>query len=90
MLAKHATLGDQFKGIGTFSGYNEVIVESASWIASLPQSVEAFFAVAGGSGQDEAFVRQAHQAFARQYGAGAAPLVRLRPDRWAQPFEDMT
>ena len=84
MLERHATFGDQYKGIGTYSGYNEVIVESAAWRASLPDAVEAFFAVSGG---DEDFVRGAHQQFAQRYGAGKAPLVRLDPQRWDQPFQ---
>ena len=83
MLENHASFGDQFKGIGTFSGYNELIVESATWIENLPRSIEAFFTVAGG---DEAFARRAHSDFVQRYGAEIAPLVQLRPDRWSEPF----
>ena len=85
MLEKHATLGDQFKGFGTFSGYNELIVESAEWLANLPRSVEAFFVVEGG---DEEQSRRVQRQFASRYGAEAAPLVRLRPERWEEPFEE--
>ena len=86
MLDKHATLGDTFKGISTFSGYNEIIVQSAAWIANLPRSIEAFVVVAGCSGDEEAFVRRAHRDFAARFGASAAPLVRLRPEQWEHPF----
>ena len=43
LFARH---GEPFDRVGGFKGYNEVIVESATWLRNLPWSVEAIFQVA--------------------------------------------
>ena len=37
--------GQAFDGIGKFTGYNEIIIESDTWIRNLPLSVEAIFMI---------------------------------------------
>ncbi len=93
LIRKHAEYGELFGGIGSYKGYNEIIVESAHWIEQLPWSIEAFFVTAGGDAKEMLLTRRAHQAFLRAYGLRgqkyAPPLLRYRPDRWDAPFELM-
>ena len=59
---------------GGFEGYNEVVVESASWIRNLPRSVEAIFLVECGG----------HQANLQCCGGGAGGTGTARDCREAQ------
>lgn len=45
MLRLFADRGEKFVGVGSFKGYTEIVIDSAPWIANLPESVEAVFAV---------------------------------------------
>lgn len=44
MLDFFARVGKPYR-TGGFEGYNEVVIESANWLANLPRSVEAIFMV---------------------------------------------
>lgn len=36
---------NNYRGFGTYSGYNEAVVDPGAWIANLPKSIEAIFYV---------------------------------------------
>ena len=38
-----------YGGIGSYTGYNEVVINASTWIANLPFSIEAIFFVAAGA-----------------------------------------
>ena len=102
MLAAHAEHGVPYGGIGTYTGYNEIVVESASWLASLPRAIEAVFITECADGERNtnyagtahscssahAKGRKAHAAFLEAFGLSktAFPLLRLRPDNFQEPF----
>ena len=70
------------------AGYNEVIVDTATYRAHLPNSLEAFFAQEGG----EVGARRAHAHFLHAYNlsASAVPLLRLDLADLEQPFVDIS
>ena len=45
LLDEFADTGEGYRGvaIAKYKGYNELVVQSASWVANLPESIEAFF-----------------------------------------------
>ena len=43
LLDHFAQNGARFDGVGSFKGYNEIVVQSEAWIQGLPDSVEALF-----------------------------------------------
>jgi len=45
MLEKGAEVGDAFKGVNTFTGYNELVLDADAWLDGLPHSIEAFILV---------------------------------------------
>ena len=51
LIEKHATLGSRYTGMGSYTGYNEIVVDSSSWVETLPGAIEAFFFFDGCSGQ---------------------------------------
>ena len=44
--------GENFDGVGSFKGYNEIVLDTKVWIDNLPGSVEAIFMVDCQDGQD--------------------------------------
>ena len=83
------------------TGYNELVIESATWVRNLPDAVEAIFVVeCDGSRRNTAYAasrtceqarakaRQVHAAYLAKTGRASSgfPLLRLRPDNWAEPF----
>mmetsp|Transcript_76562 Transcript_76562/g.127635 ORF Transcript_76562/g.127635 Transcript_76562/m.127635 type:complete len:337 (-) Transcript_76562:148-1158(-) len=101
MLKQHAELGETFKGIGTYTGYNEVILESDNFVDHLPYSVEAIFITDCLEGQQNsrmsfstscagahAHARSLHHNFTQEYGLDEEtfPLLRLSPISWKEPF----
>jgi hypothetical protein len=50
LIEKHATLGSAYTGMGTYTGYNEIVIDSSSWVETLPGAIEAFFYFDGCSG----------------------------------------
>ena len=73
--------------------YNELILDSATWVAHLPRTIEAFFfpdtpECATPLTDCQSAVRGAHSRFRRQYGAAVpVPLLRLRLDGRLPAFE---
>lgn len=69
--------------------YNEIIVEGAgpksSWMANLPDIIEAFFSV---KGKDSESIREHHANFLRTYGlqASKVPFLTLDTSNWDRPF----
>ena len=51
LIAKHATLGSAYTGMGSYTGYNEIVIDSSRWVETLPGAIEAFFFFDGCSGQ---------------------------------------
>lgn len=51
LIEKHATIGSRYTGMGSYTGYNEVVIDSSSWAETLPGTIEAFFYFDGCSGQ---------------------------------------
>ena len=43
MLEHFAKSGTPFERVGNFEGYNEIVVDSVSWVRALPRAVEAIF-----------------------------------------------
>ena len=61
---------------------------ASSWVGSLPHTIESVFFMASARGSEhEVRARAVHRAFAREYGAAAAPLVELNLSRLERPFE---
>lgn len=70
--------------------YNEVVVDTASVVAGLPSTVEAFFYLRGG---DRGAAQSAHANFLSQYGLGdgrqhgrSVPLLMLDFGNLDSPF----
>jgi len=51
LIEKHATIGSAYTGMGTYTGYNEVVIDSSRWVETLPGAIEAFYYFDGCSGQ---------------------------------------
>eukprot|EP00965_Chrysotila_dentata_P026106 865869-Pleurochrysis_carterae.AAC.1 len=114
MLRQQADFGNEFSGFGTYTGYNEIVLDSDYWMAQLPRAIDAFFFVECGSWGNlpgitpassqittlsneflrsirscqaaEDYTRGVHALFEAEYGVGTAALLKLRLDRWDQPF----
>ena len=50
LIERHATVGSRYTGMGTYTGYNEVVIDSSSWAETLPGIIEAFFYFDGCAG----------------------------------------
>ena len=98
LLEAQEVSGGRYAGLGSFTGYNEVIVDAAFKDEHLPHSIEAFFYVDGCKGQavlgrkcsGRDAAAEAQAAFLAKFApleAEAAPLLRLRPTNWDAPFE---
>lgn len=63
-------------------GYNEVIVDAASWARNLPRTIEAVFVHKGAPAADVATSKRVHADFLREYGItdNETPLVTYDPD----------
>lgn len=63
-------------------GYNEVIVDSASWVRNLPRTIMAVFVHKGAPEADVANSKRVHAAFLREYRItdNETPLVEYDPD----------
>ena len=88
VMDAHEKHGPKYKfEPGFHTGYNEVVIESEAWEAHLPQVVQAFFFVDGGS--DEPSIREMHARFLQEYGLTGrdCPLLRLDRGRWDEPFQ---
>lgn len=78
---------------GNRAPYNEAVVEAASWLASLPRSLEAIYFHDATSGDEdaphsraewrgrEALARRMHASFVRAFGLEAGEVALLRFDR---------
>jgi hypothetical protein len=64
MLTEMIRNGNQYRGIGTYSGYNEVVVASRTYVENLPHSIEAIFIVdcLGIDGNEDEHLGRAHSA----------------------------
>lgn len=94
--------GDEFFGVGSFKGYNEIVVDAQHWIDELPLSVEGIFTVAcqdgddnlhyGGTAQNcgeaRAVATEMYTQFLEAYHLSSVefPLLELRPWDWENPF----
>ena len=65
--------------------YNELVLDSATWVANLPHSVEAVFYPKGCSKATEDRARTAHAAFVKHFGT-ETPLLVLDVSNWEAPF----
>ena len=45
LMRRHAERGSDYWGVGDFKGYNEIVVDSETWLRRLPESVQAVFIV---------------------------------------------
>lgn len=71
------------------TSYNEIIVDSAALADRLPDSIEAFFYVAGGNSQEEHAARRVYKQFHATFpalGDEAVPLVKLDRNSASAPF----
>jgi len=89
VLREHARAGNAGQGLGSFSGYPELVVASGNGIAD---AVEAIFwphtEVAGRNNQSERTACRVHRAFLRAFALDACdvPLLMLRLGDWDRPF----
>ena len=101
LLATFAQRGARYTGYGAYNGYNEIVLDAATWLRNLPHSVEAMFVVdcaprarntpysasrtCAGAQQT---ARRNYDAFVAEYGLSEAtfPLLRLSPDELERPF----
>eukprot|EP00966_Prymnesium_polylepis_P030227 702580-Prymnesium_polylepis.1 len=82
-LALHAEHGAPYKGEGSYTGYNEVIVDGDHCSAMLPHSIEAFFVTEGGGAEWASYAAKVHRDFLRVrtwHGAARCP-----PTCWPIP-----
>lgn len=73
------------------ASYNEVVVDTASYTARLPDSIEAVFWVKGCKQSGpycERYAREAHRKLVDHFGLaeGALPLLTFDPMKWDGPF----
>ena len=71
--------------------YNEVIIETATYVRQLPSSLEAIF-MYGHDAEQASLARQTHQRFLAEYGLSArdVPLLRLNLGNHDAPFSDVS
>ena len=102
MLDQFQMHGDEFFGVGSFKGYNEIVVDAQHWIDELPGSVEGIFRVAcrgsddnlhyGGTASNCAEAHDTTMELYTQFRAAfhltsnEFPLLELRPWDWETPF----
>ena len=87
--------------IASYSGYNEIVIDSGTWLSNLPHSIEAIFLVdcskrqrntpysaSKSCEQAQANARRVHAAFLAAYGVPESkfPLLRLSQHEWDAPF----
>lgn len=99
MLTMHKKYGSEYKERTFHSGYNEVIIASATLNRRLPHSIAAFFTLDGaypyakGGDRDVGVddVTKAHRDFLQRYGLSEAqvPLLTLTPEEWDTPFSQV-
>lgn len=83
---------EQQKVLRAGGGYNEVIIDSESWMANMPRTVMAFYVPKGVTEGQLEFSRGAHGDFLRQYGitADQTPLVQYDQAAGMNPFALLT
>ena len=94
LMTMHRAYGTKYTPPGFHSGYNEVILSSATLNARLPAVVEAFFVVEGAHANHDATgidVVRAHRDFLERYRLTEAevPLLKLSPSQWDAPFSPL-
>lgn len=93
-LERYAEHGEPWKPLGFHSGYNEVIVSSATLNEHIPRAIEAFFVLDEGhadgdrTGNLGVNVRAVRRAFLAQFQLepSEVPLLLMDPWNWDAPF----
>ncbi|KAL1511623.1 hypothetical protein AB1Y20_006415 [Prymnesium parvum] len=89
LLDEHARVGAPSEGVDTFTGYVELVVDSAPLMARPAEPIEAFFFVASNTtNSSRRTACRVHAAFLRHFKLDAChvPLLELRTDNWESPF----
>ena len=101
MLQEFVQSSSRYTGFGSYSGYNEIVIDSGTWLSNLPHSIEAIFLVdcskrqrntpysaSKSCEQAQANARRVHAAFLAAYGVPESkfPLLRLSQHEWDAPF----
>lgn len=91
VLAEHAKVGGADLGLGSYSGYAELVVDSAPLQANPVDAIEAFFYINEASSENvsQRLACKVHAAFVHRYQLNSCdvPILRLRLDDWESPFE---
>lgn len=94
LLQMHQKYGARYAPPGFHSGYNEVVISSASFNAALPGIVDAFFVPAGSFYNGDASgvnAMRVHRDFLSRYHLTEAqvPLLKFTPGNWDAPFSHL-
>ena len=65
-----AVLREHLQWASLSNGYNEIVVDTASVVAGLPASVDAFFFLSSTAEDQRQEIRRAHEDFLGMYGLG--------------------
>ena len=71
-----------------YGPYNELVLDSVTWVDNLPGSIEAIFYPKGCGAKCISEARAQHTAFVAEYPEAAAttPLLELDVTDWTTPF----
>ena len=84
---------EQQRIISPEGGFNEVVLDAATWQRNLPRTVMAVFVHANAAAQDFAYARSVHAAFLRHYptvSPAQTAFVEYNASHPAQPFRDIS
>ena len=92
LLQEHASFGEVGRGVGSYSGYAELVVDSKPLLTSPREAVEAFFFSEAESDSYNASMHLACKVYRAslrhvQQDACEVPLLKFRTDNWATPFQ---
>jgi len=92
MLQLHMEHSQPYHPPRFYSGYNELIYDSATYNDALPRTIEAFFVVKNKWINPNGQTFQRHRRFLAQYGKSAeqVPLLIFDPHDWTSPFASQT
>ena len=87
MLSLYGEHSQPYKDPSFFSGYNELVYDSASWNANLPQTIEAFFVIRNGDFYSTSGIAHlAHADFTSRFRSSEVPLLAFDPHSFDSPF----
>lgn len=100
LLKVSAKYSKPYDGIGSYEGYNELVVDAEAWLEQLPHSIEAIFfysncvktdtntplAHSASCGDAKAYAESVYDKYIKMHGHGSIPFLNFDSSNWDEPF----